>query len=364
VKGSYLTNSITVTVILPTYNRLERLRRVLAGLEQQYYPLNQFDVIVVSDGSTDGTNDYLTAVPTPLRLRPLLQSNQGVAAARNHGVAHAHSDLVLFIDDDVVPEPHLILEHVRTHEAKGSDVVVLGPMLTPRNFALSPWVLWEQEMLTKQYERMLAGQWQPTARQFYTGNTSLARHHLQAAGGFDPNFRRAEDVELAYRLADHGLCFLFNPAAVGYHYAERSFSAWLEIPYAYGRNDVIFTFQKGQSWLLPTIMREFHGRHSLVKLVTHLCLDRPALSRLTINGLSRLAQWGNQLKQPILSRYAYSGIFNLCHYQGIADQLGGRDIFFIGVRQAKSQPASGAKEQPRPNRPPINESEATDVRAI
>ena len=68
-------------------------------------------------------------------------------------------------------------------------------------------------------------------------NTSLGSHHI--LGGFDASFRRAEDVELAYRLAKQGLRFLFNPKAIGYHVAERSFNSWIAIPYAYGRNYVI-----------------------------------------------------------------------------------------------------------------------------
>ncbi|MCZ7672778.1 MAG: hypothetical protein M5U34_39505 [Chloroflexi bacterium] len=50
---------------------------------------------------------------------------------------------------------------------------------------------------------------------------------------------------------------MFNAEAVGFHYAERSFDSWLKIPYAYGRNDVRFTLEKNQDWLLPTIYREF-----------------------------------------------------------------------------------------------------------
>ena len=84
----------------------------------------------------------------------------------------------------------------------GQTTVVMGPMLTPNDFAMPAWVAWEQAMLMKQYDDMNAGNWQPTARQFYTGNTSLARQHLIQTGGFDTSFRRGEDVELAYRLAD------------------------------------------------------------------------------------------------------------------------------------------------------------------
>lgn len=334
-----------LSVVLPTYNRLGQLKQVLAGLEAQTFPLEQFEVIVVSDGSPDGTNDYLKQVETPLQLNPVFQENQGVAVARNRGIREARADIILFIDDDVVPTPTLIEEHLSKHTA--NNICVLGPMLSPPEFEMKPWVDWEQKMLMKQYEDMLEGKWQPTARQFYTGNTSLRREYLVAAGGFDPAFRRAEDVELAYRLDGMGLEFVFNYDAVGYHYAQRSFQSWLAIPYAYGRNDVIFCNEKEQTWLLPTIWREFHGRHPLVRTLAKLCLDRPLLSKAALSIMRTAATAGARFNINILPRLAFSGIFNLRHYQGVADQLGGRKHFFAGVAQQEQQVEAKKVVRPR-----------------
>jgi glycosyltransferase involved in cell wall biosynthesis len=340
--------AMNLSVILPTYNRLGQLKQVLAGLEAQTEPLDSFEVIVVSDGSPDGTDDFLRQVQTktPLRLTAVFQPNQGVAATRNHGLSKASGELVLFIDDDVVPAPELIARHCAAHIQFGPKAIVMGPMLSPapEDFAMAPWVQWEQAMLMKQYNDMIAGNWQPTARQFYTGNTSLRRAHLLASGGFDASFRRAEDVELAYRLANLGLTFHFEPEAIGYHYAQRSFASWVAIPYAYGRNDVIFTRDKGQSWLLPTITSEFHGRHPLIRGLTQLCLDRPALSKLALHGLKLAGGLGHQVGNTAVSRMAYSAIFNLRHYQGIADELGGRTQFFQAV--AASTTAEGGALTP------------------
>jgi len=324
----------TISVIIPTYNRLKRLQRVLAALERQNYALDDFEVVVVSDGSSDGTNEYLRALTTPLQLHTVVQPNQGVAVARNIGVRHATSNLILFIDDDVVPAPQLIAEHVRIHTVHADDVIVLGPMLTPEGFHMSRWVRWEQAMLTKQYDAMRDGKYAPSARQFYTGNTSLARVHLLASGGFDENFRRAEDVELAYRLAERGLQFVFNPNAIGYHYAERSFRSWMEIPYVYGRNDVIFTRDKQQDWLLPEVFNEFHDRNMLVQLLVRLCLDRDALSRSIVAWLKGISYLADRIGFERLVQTAHSGIFNLRYYQGVAHEMGGRRRFFAQVAQA------------------------------
>lgn len=328
------------SIVIPTYNRLGSLKRVLHGLEQQTgVDLHDLEVIVISDGSTDGTNAYLETLATPLPLKARLQQNAGAAAARNAGIQAATGEMIMFLDDDVVPTPTLLAEHRRRHQESAAAIAVLGPMLTPADFAMAPWVQWEQAMLEKQYAAMLNGDWEPTARQFFTGNTSLMRQHLLAQGGFDTQFKRAEDVELAYRLADAGIQFVFNEKAVGFHYAERSFASWLNIPYSYGVNDVIFALRKNQPWLLTAIWREFYQRNLLIQTLTRLCIDRPTLSKMMMGLLQKVAQTAQKRGKTGVSHKAYSGIFNLRYYQGVADQLGGRSVFFKQIINRRHPPA-------------------------
>jgi len=328
-----------LSVIIPTYNRVARLQRVLTALTEQYDPATNFEVIVISDGSTDGTLAYLSEAAFPFSLRALHQENQGAAAARNLGIQAATGDLILFLDDDVLPAGNLITEHIRSHREAADDVVVLGPMLTPKNFTMRPWVRWEQAMLYKQYDEMAAARWQPTARQFYTGNASVARKQLLAVGGFDSTFRRAEDVELAYRLADQGLNFLFCATAIGYHYADRSFASWLKTPYQYGKNDVIFAQQRGQDWLLETVAREFYTRNQLIQLLVLAVLSRSFLGKRVIQALHHFAALATTLGRDRVTSLSYSGIFNLQYYQGMADTLGGRQLFLTLLsRQQRKTP--------------------------
>lgn len=318
--------AVTISVVTPTYNRLARLQRVLAALAAQTYSPDRFEVVIVSDGSTDGTADYCRQVQMPFRLHFIQQENAGPAAARNRGVAAARGALVLFLDDDVVPAPNLIAEHLRLHEERANRVV-LGTMLTPPDARLSPWVAWEQAMLEKQYRAMTNGVWPATARQFYTGNTSLARQLVIAAGGFDERFRRAEDIELAYRLNKLGVEFVFAPQAAGYHYAERSFASWLATPYTYGRNDIIFGREQ-QVNLLEFVRREFGQRNRLTRWLVWALLDRPRASAAALAVMPQLALFAHRVLGERGSRPIYSAIFNLRYYQGVADELGGRDRFF------------------------------------
>lgn len=324
-----------VSIVIPTYNRLSRLKQVLSAIEQQTYPLSKIEVVVVSDGSTDGTDEYLRQANTSLNLRFVPQQNAGPAAARNNGFRSASGEYILFIDDDVIPAPNLVAAHMELL-AGHHDLVVLGPMINPPDFTFAPWVAWEQEMLEKQYAAMRRGDWPATARQFYTGNTSLARKILVDSGGFDERFRRAEDIELAYRIAKQGVTFTFTMNAVGYHYAERTFRSWLQIPYSYGRYEIIFS-KEGQSHILDFVYEQFDRRNRLTRLAVTTCLDRPQLSGIVQTIAGRIADLSHPLGSygRKISRIAYSTIFNVRYYQGIADELGGRRVF---LDRTKIQP--------------------------
>ncbi|MBX0328837.1 glycosyltransferase [Oscillochloris sp. ZM17-4] len=332
-----------VSIVIPTYNRIARLKQVIAAIEQQTYPLDKVEVIIVSDGSTDGTHEYLANIQTPLNLRFVPQENAGPAAARNNGFRNAHSEYVLFIDDDVVPSQQLVTEHMRWH-ARRPNLVVLGPMLNPPDFTHTPWVAWEQAMLEKQYAAMRRGDWEATARQFYTGNTSLPRQVLIESGGFDERFRRAEDIELAYRLEKQHVEFCFTMDAVGYHYADRSFASWLQIPYVYGRYEIVFG-REGQTHLLAFVHEQFKQRNPLIHLIVGICLDRPRLSSLVQVLTKQIADIGYRMGGPgkRIAQAAYSAIFNLRYYQGVADELGGRRAFYGGASSsALSKTASSS----------------------
>jgi glycosyltransferase involved in cell wall biosynthesis len=311
-----------VSVVVPTFNRCASLRRLLDALAAQTFPVTDFEVVVVDDGSTDGTNQMLERLNPSYTLRRLWQANCGPALARNRGVAAAHGELIVFLDDDVVPLPELLAEHVAAH-GDASDLVVIGPMSPPSDWHRPVWVRWEEEMLLAQYRAMLAGEYPCTARQFYTGNASLPRARFLDAGGFDGTFRRAEDVELAYRLRDRGARFLFSPRADVKHFASRSFAAWCRTPYQYGRYDVAMGREKGHE-AFSCAVHEFHDRHPLNRLLAQMCIGRQPLVTGTVTLLRVVALAAPRLGVPVAARLALSAIFNLLYWQAVSDELGGR----------------------------------------
>ncbi|MGE0766682.1 MAG: glycosyltransferase family 2 protein [Hyphomicrobiaceae bacterium] len=315
-----------ISIVIPTFNRLDRLKRVLGAVSRQDFAARSYEVIVVSDGSSDGTNEYLASQSDLAQLKPMYQPNRGPAAARNSGITAAQGALIVFIDDDVIPIPTLLTEHVQSHRNSPRDIAVIGPLLTPAEFKLSPWVNWEQEMLVKQYSAMQRGDWNATPRQFYTGNASIRRDVLLAAGGFDETFRRAEDVELAYRLAERGVEFVFNASAIGWHYAERSFRSWSDAAYAYGRNDAVFARDRNQAWLLSVIRQEFSARRLPLRQLIKSCLNRPFVSAGAQAGMRGLAGIAGLLGLSPIEVAAYSGIFGIRYYQGFVDEIGEVDF--------------------------------------
>jgi GT2 family glycosyltransferase len=316
---SDLAGPLTVCVVIPTHRRAASLLRVLDALETQDYPAELLEVIVVVDGDPATTG----ALDGRRRVQVHEQSHSGAAAARNLGVEHARAELVLFLDDDVVPASWCVRRHAEAHAARRT-LAVIGPLLPPRNGRWdSAWVRWEAQALQRQYSDMLAGRWSATPRQFYTGNASVRREHLLQAGGFNVSLRRAEDVELAFRLRDLGLEFEFHPEATAHHEASRGFRAWTGAAREYGRVDAIMGAEMGRHQVLEWAAAEFHERHPLTQAAVRWGLRHSRLS----SAFSRLLEpFSNTVLRCGLggvSDRLCGGLFNVLYWQGVADQVGG-----------------------------------------
>jgi GT2 family glycosyltransferase len=178
-------------------------------------------------------------------------------------------------------------------------------------------------MLYKQYDALRTGRFEANARQFYTGNASMARELFNDVGGFDASYRRAEDIEMAYRLNEHGVTFVFDEQAAGYHHASRTFDSWLAAAYAYGRNDVRFAATHDQPWMLDALCYDYCSRNILLRGFARLSLRLP-FSTAPLQGALRLLALGLwRLRLQTSARYALSGLYGLGFYNGAAEELGG-----------------------------------------
>ncbi len=201
------------TIQLCTYNRAHLLGRVLEACFEQ--TARDYEVVLVDDGSKDTTPSVIERAQATARV-PLIvvsQANAGLAKARNAGLRRATGERIIFIDDDILPMPNFVAEHLRSH-ASAPDAVVRGAVINTESFDDLPPPIWTPVHYSGNY--------------FWTSNVSVSRARLDAVGGFfDESFSEYgwEDVELGLRLRFAGTRSLFNRFAVAFHYKPRPSSA-------------------------------------------------------------------------------------------------------------------------------------------
>ena len=230
-----------VSVVIPTYQRCASVLRAIEALDRQTLPPAEYEVIVVVDGSTDGTREMLAACKVSYRLEAAWQPNGGRASARNAGIARARGELVVFLDDDMQPVPGLLAAHLDAHPP-GSRRAVVGPVPIPEDPADPPIVGYRREGMHALLTRLADPAYRLGFRDMYTGNLSVRRAVLEEVGVFDTTFTLYghEDYEIALRLAKAGVELAYDPAAVAYQRYEKDFAGMARDCIARGETAVLF----------------------------------------------------------------------------------------------------------------------------
>ena len=212
-----------LSVVIPTYNRRERLRTCLESLAQQTASWEEFEVVAAVDGSQDGTTEMLASLSLPYALRVLTQPQSGQCAALNLGAREAAGRYLLFLDDDMIASPELVSAHLRTQRKRGpvGAIGYLDVRVPPRADRLARA---RAEEWRAHYEGLARRE--PSFRDAYSGNLSLPRTVFDEAGGFVLDLEAMFDTEFAFRLHLHGLEFVFVPDALA---TEDSREDWKEI---------------------------------------------------------------------------------------------------------------------------------------
>lgn len=216
-----------VSVILPTRNRAAVLEQTLRGLLDQTYPDDRLDIIVVDDGSTDDTAVNVRAVQAlaPGRIRYLSESARGASHARNRGFRAASAALLLFLDDDIVPEMNLVAEHVAAHRRlnHARDTAVVGYTRWPLEQHVSAFLDYVGEDGPQFAYRQMREDVELSFIYCYSSNLSLYRETCGLPVLLEESLPFYwYDIELGYRLMQRGLRLYFHPRAVGYHHNVRS----------------------------------------------------------------------------------------------------------------------------------------------
>ncbi|HEX6711850.1 MAG TPA: glycosyltransferase, partial [Thermoleophilaceae bacterium] len=217
-----------ISVVVCSYNGSATIEHCLAGLDGQTYP--DYEVIVVSDGSTDETAEIARRHPVRLIETP----NRGLAAARNTGLAAAGGEIVAYIDDDAQPDPDWLA--FLAHAFDSTDYAAIG----------GPNVPWPRAGEVAQCVANAPGG--PThvlisdieAEHIPGCNMAFRRSVLEATKGFDPQFHAAgDDVDICWRLHDAGHRIGFHPGASVWHHRRRTIRAYIRQQRGYGRAEAL-----------------------------------------------------------------------------------------------------------------------------
>jgi GT2 family glycosyltransferase len=213
----------SASVVIPTHNRLGDLQRVVAAVEAQFAPGGRPpELIVVDDGSSDGTADWLRRETANGRLRVLSQSNNGPAVARNRGASAATGEVLLFLGDDTVPEAGWLLAHLeahRLHGGVGRPLAVVGYTGFP-SADDTPFLRFINEFGPQFGYLLIEDPRRLPFNFFYTSNVSIDRAEMMRLDGFREDFPAAawEDIEFAYRATRGGLSIRYQPLARTVHH--------------------------------------------------------------------------------------------------------------------------------------------------
>jgi len=210
--------SYQFSIVIPTYQRRDVVLASVQALNNQEFK-GSFDVVVVVDGSQDGTEESLQALETSFTLKVIKQVNQGAATARNRGVAEANGEIIFFLDDDMEAHPQLLIEHDRSYQ-EGADVVLGHIPLhseSPTNFLSSGIERWAQ----RRTNSLSSPDVNFTFRDILSGHISMKRAVFQTLGGFDTNFTKGgsfgcEDSDFGIRLLKTDYKIVFNANAISW----------------------------------------------------------------------------------------------------------------------------------------------------
>ncbi|MEM6867609.1 MAG: glycosyltransferase [Cyanobacteria bacterium P01_C01_bin.121] len=224
------------SVVVPTYNRPQQLKRCLEALTHLEYPAERSEIIIVDDGSQSVMDSVVQPFQAVANVVLVRQDNAGPAAARNTGVYRAKGEFVAFTDDDCMPEPNWLSEFAKALQ-QCPDAMVGGHTINalPQNLYSSA----SQALIDYLYG------YYGSASQgifFASNNIAMSRSHLLNIGGFDIAFplAAAEDRNLCDCWQQAGYRMQYVPSAMIRHAHALSLKSFWRQHFGYGRGAFCF----------------------------------------------------------------------------------------------------------------------------
>jgi len=224
------------SIIVPTYNRPGQLSACVAALARLDYPRDQFEVIIVDDGSAQLPDAGIASIRDRLNLKVLRQANAGPGAARNRGANRARGRILAFTDDDCTPHADW-LRKLEVRYASAPDPVIIGGTvlnaLPDNRYARASQLIVDVGYAYHNSD--------PDRARFFTANNlALPADHFHELGGFDVTFgtTASEDRELCGRWQHRGYRMIYAPEVVVDHAHTLTWRTFCRQHFNYGRGAV------------------------------------------------------------------------------------------------------------------------------
>jgi glycosyltransferase involved in cell wall biosynthesis len=222
------------SVIVPTYNRVALLERTLASLFGQSYA--DLEIIVVNDGSSDGTDAYLATLASKGRITYISQANSGPSVARKAGLRAARGEIVAFTDDDCVP-PEDWLTRIAARLSDPAVAGVGGGTVTGHPGSICAVT---NDLINNYFKSVLNGR-AGVAPYLTSNNVAYRKSALERAGGHDPRFQMgAEDRDLDYRITLQGGSIVYDPSIIVYHYNDADLAGFARHQFRQGKGSYLY----------------------------------------------------------------------------------------------------------------------------
>ena len=267
---------IEATIQFCTYNRSRLLERVLEACFEQTIGNGAYEIVLVNDGSTDDTGEVIERARglATCPFTVVSQANSGLAKARNAGIAHATGERIIFIDDDVLPLPNFVEEHLRAARRR-PNAIVRGGAIEVESVDDLPPPIWSIKNYSGNY--------------FWTTNVSVPLATIRTIGSFDESFSEYgwEDIDVGLRLRAAGVRAVFDPKALVYHVKPRPNAASVDAMVRQARaqaRTAVQLVRRHPNWRaylatgINPVQRRFHA------VLRSLGLDRRLQHRLPPRG--------------------------------------------------------------------------------
>jgi len=286
---------LRVSVIVPTFNRLEKLKTAIRSLKRQTCPAESIEIIVVDDGSTDGTLNWLTKAADEIpNLRVLTQEHAGPAVARNLAADIAEGDILLFVGDDIIASEHLVETHLKVFQRMGANVAVQGAVQLAASVQKTRFVRYLADKSAAQSQlndATPAGALPPGI--FYTGNCAIPKKLLEDGGGFPTDVVYYDDTYVGWLLQKGGASIIYEPRAEAFHDHTQTLDEFLIRQKQAGKDAAVLSLRHPELRKLlrvdQTVALEGSWVESAKKLIKRVLFNRLTAPTLKRMAASRLA---------------------------------------------------------------------------